>query len=418
MHRMVNPLRTHLFTLKFTLAVALVCLIAASGFAQLDLLYINANIGACPTCQTNANQVLAYTLNTKMGKLTRVLGPFTTGGSGVYRNPPGSEIDADQQVIVNQAGTLLFAVDGNSDDIAVFTINSDGSLTAVAGSPFASNGPQPASLGLLEDPKIGGGNSILVVANKDNDPLQPPTAPNFSTFLVSPTGVLTLNTNATTALPSGSSPSQALINQKGDLLLGMLYYGTNNHASLTSYRIKINGSLSAIATVNPPNNGKNFLGEVEHPTTSALYTGLPDQNDVGIYQFGIVAGTIAFDKTVTVPGKLPGWMTINKKGTRLYVSDNSSSSVTVYKTSSSLSPAELQNFVLSSGGSFGATSIALDPTETYLFVLAGNTLHELTLLSDGTLSETIAAHLLPIPAGTIPTGMTALLGPTGGAAKP
>ncbi|MBA3913073.1 MAG: beta-propeller fold lactonase family protein [Acidobacteriales bacterium] len=397
-------------SMKFAIALLIALCLAGSASAQLDLLYINANIGPCPTCQPNANQVLAYTVNTKNGKLTRIVGPFTTGGAGVYKNPPGNEVDADQQIIVNSAHTLLFAVDGHSNDIAVFSINTDGSLTAVPGSPIPSNGPQPASLGLLEDPNIGGGNSILVVANKDNDPAQPPTAPNYSTFLVSPAGVVTLNSNATVNLPSGSSPTQTLINQKGDLMLGMEYYGTGGTADLTSYRIKASGNLEEITSVNPPNNGKYFLGMVEHPTTAALYTGLKDQNAVGVYQFGIATGGLVFDRTVsTSPAKSPGWMTINKKGTRLYVSNNSSNSITVYKTANSLSPVQLQQITLSSGGTFGATSLALDPTETFLYVLTGNTLHMLTLQSDGTLKELIAAHALPVPTGTIPTGMATLL---------
>ncbi|MBA3913906.1 MAG: beta-propeller fold lactonase family protein [Acidobacteriales bacterium] len=397
-----------LLSLKFGLAVLLLVCLAGTGFAQLDLLYINANIGDCPTCAPDSNQVLAYNLNTKTGVLTRILGPFTTGGAGVYRNPPGNEIDADQQVIINKEGTLLFAVDGHTNDVAVFNISSEGSLTPIAGSPFKSNGPQPASVGLLEDPKIGNGNSILVVANKDNDPLQPATKPNFSTFLASSTGSLTLNSGGTVVLPSGASPTQALINQTGDLLLGMEYYGSGGHADLTSYQIKTTGALTAISTVNPPNGGKYFLGEAQNPATSALYTGLPDQSDVGVYQFSIMSGSITFKKTVTNPSK-PGWFTINSKGTRLYVTENSTSTVTVYQTSSSFSPVQLQQFTLSAGGSFGATNVALDPTEKYLFILTGSTLHTLNVLSDGTLSETIAAHLLPVPTGTIPTGMATLL---------
>src|SRR5206468_851227 len=123
--------------LSLSLAVSLLAL-AGSAYAQLDLLYINANIGECPICQPDANQVLAYNLNVTTGKLTRILGPFKTGGEGVYNSSPGNEVDADQQIIVNQAGTLLFAVNGHSNTVSVFTINADGSLTAVSGSPFNS----------------------------------------------------------------------------------------------------------------------------------------------------------------------------------------------------------------------------------------------------------------------------------------
>lgn len=390
-------------------SLAALCLTSLAFAQRPEFLFINANVGLCSVCQPNKNQVLVYSLNTETGQLSHILGPFFTGGTGVYKNPPGNEVRADQQLIVNAEGTLLFAVNGDSNSIAVFNINSDGTLTAVSGSPFASNGPQPASLGLLEDPNIGNGNSILVVANKDDDPLQPQTGPNLSTFLVSPSGTLTLNTGATVTLPRGSSPSQALIEGgqlAGDLLLGMQYIGTGGHGSLTSYLIGLDGSLSAQNTVTPPNSGKFFLGEVE--IDQAVYVGLPDQDMIGIYHFGS-EGTILFNYTITASGTKPGWLTANKRRTRLYASDTGSNSIVVYKTQNIFFPTQLQSFALSSGSSLGPTKLALDATESYLFVLAGTTLHTLTLQTDGTLAETIPAHLLPVAAGTVPTGMATLL---------
>lgn len=393
---------------KVLIVTAALFCFAATGFAQQNLLYINANVGLCPTCTAGHNQMLIFSVSST-GTLTKIAGKYPTGGTGVYHQPPGNEIEADQQVIINKAGTLLFAVNGNSNTVAVFNINADGTLTAIPGSPFPSNGPQPASLGLLEDVKIGGGNSIMVVANKDNDPLQPPTMPNFSTFTVSPTGTMTLNASGTVVLPTGSSPSQALINQKGDLLFGMEFIGNGTQGSLTSYRISKTGTLTPVTTVLTPNNGKFFLGEVQHPVNSVLYTGLPDQSLVGVYTFGAVSGNLIFDQTQPTVGQLPCWLVINKAGTRLYVAETGSSSVTVYDTTNSTAPVQLQHFVVKGGGSFGPTNLVLDPTEQFLFVLSGSTLHELTVASDGTLTETHNPRVLPVPTGTIPTGMATLM---------
>ena len=44
--------------------------------------------------------------------------------------------DSDQNLIENASGTLLFAVNSGSNTIAVFHIQSDGSLAPVHGSPF------------------------------------------------------------------------------------------------------------------------------------------------------------------------------------------------------------------------------------------------------------------------------------------
>jgi 6-phosphogluconolactonase (cycloisomerase 2 family) len=397
----------HLSLVKLLVVVLVLFHLTASGFAQQNLLYINTNVGLCPTCGANKNQILIYSI-ASTGALTKLAGQYFTGGTGVYNNPPGNEVEADQQIIVNKAGTLLFAVNGHSNTVAVFTINADGTLTAITGSPFASNGPQPASVGLLEDPKIGNGNSILVVANKDNDPLQPPTAPNWSTFTVASSGTMTLNTGATVALQQGSSPSQALISTKGDLLFGMLFLGDGTQGSLTSYRISKTGTLTPITTVTTPNSGKFFLGEVVHPINTVVYTGLPDQALFGVYTYGQATGKLTFDLTQPSPGLLPCWMAINKEGTRLYIVENGSSTITVYDVTDSLSPTQLQHVTLRTGGSFGATNVVLDPTEKFLFVLTGSSLHELNIASDGSLTETHAPRVLPVPTGTIPTGMVTL----------
>jgi DNA-binding beta-propeller fold protein YncE len=108
-------------------------------------------------------------------------------------------------------------------------------------------------------------------------------------------------------------------------------------------------------------------------------------------------------------GTAPGWLAINKTGTRLYTSENGSNTVSVYDLTHFLGPLQLQHFTLSAGGSFGPTSLALDPTEQFLYVLTGAALHVLNVGSDGTLTENMAIRPLPIPPGTIATGITTLL---------
>ena len=389
-----------------TIVLLLLCFVA-TGVAQKNLVYIDGNVGLCPTCVANRNLILAF-VNDGTGKLTPVKGqPFKTGGTGIYQETPGLPFDADNQLIINPEGTLLFAVNMHSNNIAAFNINSDGSLTAVTGSPFASNGPQPAALGLLDNALPSGG-SILVVANADNDPGQTQTAPNFSSFDVTSSGNLTLNSAATITLPTGSSPSQVLVNQKAKLMFGMQFVGTNNQAVLGSYRIKSDGSMNLENSVNPP-GGSQFLGEVQHPIQLALYVGLPDVSQIGAYQFGIQNGQVFFKRAVNNQGILPCWLTINKAGTRLYTSETGSGTVTVYDLTHFLTPLQLQHFTLAAGGSFGPTNLALDPTEKFLYVLTGTTLHVLSVATDGTLTETVTPRPLGVPSGTVPAGLATLL---------
>jgi len=79
----------------------------------------------------STNQVFGWSINTD-GTLTSVQGsPFPVALSTI-----GSTVFNTQRVITNPAGTLLFIGDEFGDRIFVYQIGSDGVLTAVAGSPF------------------------------------------------------------------------------------------------------------------------------------------------------------------------------------------------------------------------------------------------------------------------------------------
>jgi len=106
-----------------------------------------------------ANSVLAYRFG---GNKLRLLGEYRTGGTGTIDPGITGSIDAADQIAVDRARRLLFAVNQGSDTIAVFRIGRDGSLSAVPGSPFPSGGRSPASVGIAGD--------MLVVINKAHDP--------------------------------------------------------------------------------------------------------------------------------------------------------------------------------------------------------------------------------------------------------
>ena len=132
------------------------------------------------------NAIFAFSRNNADGSLEPLAGsPFPTGGLGITFTTALGPFDSDQEIIVNSSHTLLFAVNGGSDTIAVFGINTDGSLTPVAGSPFSSGGSNPVSVGLSND-------DVLVVVNQDQDPDHPGVfLPNYTSFHVSPQGQLT-----------------------------------------------------------------------------------------------------------------------------------------------------------------------------------------------------------------------------------
>jgi 6-phosphogluconolactonase (cycloisomerase 2 family) len=384
--------------LNFVVAVAFgVTVFAVAASAQLNLVYVESNIGS----ESGMNSVFAFT-NNGAGLLTPLAGsPFLTSGTGVYSPSDHTPFFADQQVIVNQAGTLLFAVNGHTNTIAVFNIDSSGGLSPIVGSPFSSGGRQPASLGLT-DGILSDGNSLLAVVNKDSDSSQPAGTPTYKVFTVSSTGTLTGIPSSVITLPAGSSPAQALVRKNGRLVFTLEFLAP----TITSWVFKGQGILSQVSQVSPPISGADPLGEALHPTQRVLYVALPTVNQIAVYSYD-AGGNLTFDETIPNVGDAVCWLTVNQAGTRLYSVETESQSVSVYDLTVPTAPVMLQNSKIS--GPFGPTNEALDPTGKFLYVLAAANLHVLNVASDGTLSETLSPVVLPVPAGEIPLGIATLM---------
>jgi 6-phosphogluconolactonase (cycloisomerase 2 family) len=384
--------------------------------AQTNAVYVNGNIGTI----SNGNVVYGYS-NDGSGNLTPLPGsPYSTAGTG-SAPPPGMSLglqtDEDQQVIINNAGTVLYTVNGFSNTIAVFDINSDGSLTPLTGSPYTSGGTQPASLGLF-DGVLGNGQGFLVVANKSSDPSQSnPKKPNFQTFTVASDGTLTHNTGSQVTLSTGASPAQAAIGLQ-HLVFGIQFAGGSPPppipSTIFSYRIRANGTLKLNNSVTTPNPGSLFLGEVVHPTQAILYAALPADSQVGVYTYSPGTGLITFQTTVANPGQLACWLAINSTGTRLYSGESMSNSITVYDLTNPLLPVQLQHITLTfTITSSGVTNLRFDPTGQFLYAISNETaessLHVFNVASDGTLSETITPVVLPVPFGNYPIGLATVM---------
>ena len=386
-------------------SIMLTLFLGFSAFAQNNMVYVESNIGQT----ANENSVYAFVNN--KGALTQLKGsPYLTLGTGVFSSNPvfAPGFQADQEIVANAAGTLLFAVNGHSDTITTFNINSDGSLTLANTS--ASNGADPVSLGLDETPPAG---TVMAVINQDADPGQTGGTPNSTSFFVTPAGDLTPVANSTINYPASSLPAQALVSPSGRFVFVVQFMGGG---ALTSYDIGAGGKLVLNNSLTP-SKGTVFLGAAANAKQRAIYVGLPDINMVGTYTYSS-AGVIAFAHLTTNPGLQVCWMTGNKIGTRLYTTETNSNSVTVYDISGAnfTKPKELQHLPLQAGGL--ATNVKIDPTGSFLYVLGlndppggvGNFLHVLNISSvDGTVTETVAPTSIPVPTGEIPQGLAVAL---------
>ncbi|MEO7412476.1 MAG: beta-propeller fold lactonase family protein [Opitutaceae bacterium] len=383
-------------------------LCGAPGIARADnkptaaIVYVESN-------RAQNNSVLAFERTAK-GEL-RLLQEYATGGKGIFDTTLAlGPFDSDQNIIVNPERSLLFAVNSGSNTIAVFNINADGSLHAVAGSPFPSGGINPVSLGLSKD--------VLVVVNKAMDPGQPGSnQPSYVTLPISPEGVLGAPISTVLA-PVGSSPSQAAISPSMRLAVDAQFMG----GALQTFVVGGSGTLTPVQTQALPDSayvGSSAphlpLGLAMHPKQPILYVGLVTIDRLAVYTYD-GSGHVSFQGSVADSGSAPCWVKVNGQGTRAYVSNTGDNSISVYDITSPLHPVEIQKLNLRGVGS--CFQMELDPQEDYLYVVTqradpatpigkGNTLHALKIKPNtGELNETGSSPVeLALPLGTRPQGL-------------
>lgn len=399
-----------------TLAVFLLAALgpASSLRAQgINVVYLESNIGST----ADMNSVLGFS-NDGTGKLTPLPNsPYLTGGTGIY-NPGASStaLDADREVILTPTNTsgaaYVLAVNGHTNNFTSFSVNSDGSLTQVTGTPVASNGQDPASFGFAYQ-LFTGGYSWLAVVNKNEDPSQNmgnKNATNVSIFKLNVFGKPQLVSVGTLDLTEGSSPAELLevTDSSGHFafLDTMLTTG-----SIGAYKIRSTGQLQAINSANAPMNGAELQGIVLNPKYKVIYAGLPSLNEVGVYSYNATTSSVAFVRAVANPGKKVGWLITNSAGSFLYTAEPGSGSVTVYGLTHYQTPTQVQHYSLiksSKGETPSAANLAFDPTGQFLYCLdsANSVLHVLTVdATTGEVSEPNMPTVLDVPSGEQALGL-------------
>lgn len=344
-----------------------------------------------------------------------------TGGSGSTGVTGPGAPDAADQVIVNPESTLLFAVNQGSDTIAVFHIEPNGGLRPAAGSPFPSNGKAPASLGIS--------GRTLVVANKAHDGVRDlrSAAPNYTSFTVGSGGRLLPVPTSSIAADPGSSPTAASVPARGGVMFGAEASGPIRGFSVSSKGVLTQAPGSPYA---PPANAfpsgledtKKFaLGVAAHPKQNLVYMGLPNVPVLAAYSFDPTSGELAFASSTAIRGaSQPCCIEVTQDGRRLYTSNAGSNDVTVFDISNPTQPKQIQTFAYRRPGN--PWNIQLDPTDKYLFGIAGratptvpadegNTIHVMSIGNDGTLTEPNAASpvKIPLPGTANPQGIAVVM---------
>jgi 6-phosphogluconolactonase (cycloisomerase 2 family) len=445
MHRSLTQRKAH--TSLVSAIVGLVILVIGAwtpALAQEKILYTLSN-----NIENNQNSVVAYHRLANGELEPHPMGPFLTRGTGIDNNTNGKlgPNDNDTPLIVSPDNTWLFAVNGNSNTIAAFAIQSDGSLEHAPGSPFPSMGVGPVSLAISGD--------VLLVANRNEDPnqleeLRGAVLANYASFRIGTDGSLTFVSKID--LEDGQKNTQVLVSSRD----GQIAFGNDFQVDVDfddegpvsklfstepavrgrihSFRLGDDGALQLVdsrvlpETVDPaPDVPSIPLGIWDHPTKNLLYVGFVTRNQLGVYAYD-VEGKLTFINAVPNSGQDICWIRTSADGTRLYAVNNlprdeeqdMASTVTVFDISGDRAkePVEIDRVQLPHPlGTFvnnraipqpnsTAFQLAIDNDGDFLYVVAqridqtgandsdeGNIIHTVKLDPSGNLEVVASRHL-------------------------
>lgn len=380
--------------------------------------------------------------------------PFYTGGTGINNDTHGKlgPHDNDTPLIISPDGKRLFTVNTHSNTVAVFDVQSDGSLRHVKGSPFSSHGVAPNSLSLS--------GTTLLVSNWNEDyhqreALRGAAKASYVSFTIEQNGALRFVSKID--VENSHKPTQVYVPQSNpevafgnDFQVDVDFDGEGTRSFLAGLKPSVQGQLHvfhvgrdgrlterSLVQLPETNAGYKYkgmegvpsmpLGIWAHPTDSLLYVGFVTRNELGVYRFDR-QGELTFVGSVDNSGQDICWLLANKKGTRLYTvnnlprsdKDDKAATVSTYDIAGerAVKPVEISRLQLPHPGEWfinnrmfsqpGSTAFqcAFNPEETFLYVICqrinqtdenkseeGNILHSLRLNGEGIPSVAHARHL-------------------------
>ena len=377
------------------------------------VLYVNANVAAA-----GRNSGVGYR-RAADGTLTPLPGsPYPTGGQGFFvADAPLGPFDGDGQVIIDRQRGILYASNPGSNSVAAFVIASDGSLTPLPGSPFATVGPAPTSLGLHED--------SVVVLNSNFDPGQAAgNVPSVALAAINGQGGGLASLSSTlNRLGTNAGPTQALSTNTGPFTFTCEF----GSGTIRSFASVSDGSLNTLVPIDlqvPPQQAgaatvPKPLGLWASPNAPILYVGFATTDQIGVYRWN-EAGQLTFVRTAPVTGAAPCWLRTSGSGNRLYVINTGNNSISWLDVTDPEVPVERQNLVVPGlAGRLVQFDVSADGLFLYVIqraitsaVAAAQGTPLLVFAIDpatGSLSQVGGATVaLPVPADTNPQGLVAL----------
>jgi 6-phosphogluconolactonase len=269
-----------------------------------------------------SNTVSAFQINSSTGMLTPVAGsPFTSGN-----RPEGLAMDPQ--------GRFLFVGNQASSNISVFSIGMNGTLSPIAGSPFASRNP----FGLA----INAPGTVLFANNFPDSSAA--DANSVSSFQIGSDGTLTAIAGSPFAT-AGAPGFAASIGLAADHAGKFVFVGDHMAQAVVPFAINASGALIATQTLpSPPATcdgvscHDNPLRVAVHPNDQFVFASNVQAGTVSV--FSVLGNGGLSPVTEVAVGQHPFGVAVDPTGTFLFVAnkvDNTISAFVVNSTSGMLS---------------------------------------------------------------------------------
>ena len=313
---------------------AALVVICGAGRSRAQFVYVNNNVGT-------TNSVSAFAYNAA-GALTAVTGsPFATGGGGSFSPNVGS-------VDVIVVGMRLYASNAIGNNIAAFDINTDGSLTAIPGSPFPTLGTRPNGIA------IDSTGTRLFAANFNSS--------NVAVFNIASNGALTLVPTA----PFGvaGNPLALAIDTANSLL-----FASHNAAGVGVYSVAGDGSLTSVGTT-AAGGGERGLDVNAAKTRLYVADGAMGVNTVSGFDIGGGGTLTPVTDSPFATGTEPTGVLFHPSLDVLYVSNDQSNDIDAFEIATNGSLSDVTGTPFASGAN-GPAGMAIDNKNNLLFVVNG-----------------------------------------------
>lgn len=328
----------------------------------------------------NANTIVGYARHAD-GSLTPLAGsPFAAGGAGL-----GTGLASQGAIQATSNGRYLLAVDAGSNQISVLRVTTGG-VPVLVGQPVSSGGIKPVSVAVSP-------SGLVYVANSGTG------GSNYTGFRLSFNGTLTPVPGSTYAVPDSSGVGDVFFNAFGNHLIGT----RTGTSQIDSFVVLPNGRLLAA-------QGSPFTGQGLGQLGAEFSPANPSQLFVSNAHNGALLGTVSAYRD-SLSGQLtsigaspyadgqtaPCWVEISHDGKYLFTINTGSGTISSYAINRDGSLALIGSFTINGGGA--DIDARLSPDGNYLLV-DGSGMHFVSVfaVNGGTLTE-LPSSPTPLPAG-------------------